>query len=112
MSSIQEQFKTIVKNFTDECEKIGFYSDHVSIAADDPEATMEAESRGLNLRQIMEDENVNFGLFVEFSIRDFAFSDQVLDPEKAAIDREFEMMIPDDYESFKKTGMDDLTEGI
>lgn len=110
--SNQEQFKDIVETFKKQCESIGFYADHVSIGCDDPEKVIEAESEGVALKSLMENDEVHFGLYVEFSMRDYAFSDHVLDPEKVEIDKKFDMIVPDEYETFKKKGLGDLTDGF
>lgn len=106
--SINDQFKTLIENIKDDAESIGFYLNGCNIAADRPDKLQEAEENSVNPLTLVEDGEVNFAVFMEFDIRDHAFSDHVLDPDKVKVDKEFEMIVPDSYEIFKKNKLDTL----
>lgn len=106
--SINDQFRTLIEDVKVDAEEIGFYLSGCNIAADKPERLQEAEEADENVIQLMEDGEINFAVFMEFEMRDHAFSDHVLNPQKVKDDQEFKMIVPDSYEAFKSSQLDDL----
>lgn len=106
--SINKKFEKLIESIKEEAENIGFYLSGCSIASDSPEKIREAEEDGSDIIALLQNEEVSFAMFMEFDIGDRAFSDEVLNPEKVKTDKEFQMIVPDDYEIFKKTKLDSL----
>lgn len=105
---MNDQFKTLIENVKEDAESIGFYLSGCNIAADRPDRLQEAEEEDINPMSLVEDGEVNFAVFMEFEMRDHAFSDHVLNPEKVETDQKFAMMVPDEFEEFKNNKLDGL----
>lgn len=96
---MSDEIDELVQKLRDTTEKIGLYMHGATVQSSaEPEVLQSELAQGKTIRDLIEGESVDFLIRATFNVGEVAWSDRVLDPERAVADFDFRVAAPTENE--------------